>query len=121
MSESLQEEQGGQLKPTIKKTMTLRSEKSNKGSRSQRTFVDAQGEEKKVDFAFDLNKLDEDSFLNKLSSAVKRVGEYQAHLGTDKDNGREMKLQGGVHPFATVDIQEHFRKPDYKAEKHAIV
>ena len=38
-------------------------------------------EEKKVEFAFDIDKLNEESFLNKLNSTVKRIGVYQEHLG----------------------------------------
>ena len=38
-------------------------------------------EEKKVEFAFDIDKLNEESFLNKLNSTVKRIGAYQEHLG----------------------------------------
>ena len=44
-------------------------------------------EEKKVDFAFDVDKLQEANFLNKLQTTVKRIDEYQSHTGT-KSQGR---------------------------------
>ena len=53
-------------------------------------------EEKKVDFALDYDKLNEGTFLNKLSSTVKNIGEYQTFMGTDIDSGRKMKMQGVV-------------------------
>ena len=53
-------------------------------------------EEKKVDFALDYDKLNEHTFLNKLQSTVKNIGEYQSFMGTDFDTGRKMKMQGVV-------------------------
>ena len=50
--------------------------------------IAAETEEKKVNFAFDLHKLEEASFLNKLSTTVKRIDEYHAFVG---DEGRKMK------------------------------
>lgn len=48
-------------------------------------------EEKKVEFAFDKDKKAEETFLNKLQSTVKRIGEFQEHLG-DENGGRRMKM-----------------------------
>ena len=54
----------------------------------QRVMIKMAQEEKdnkKVDFAFDLDKLEQESFLHKLSSTVKRIGEYHDFVG---DEGR---------------------------------
>ena len=48
-------------------------------------------EEKKVEFAFNVDKLQEESFLNKLNTTVKRIGDYHEHLGHE-DGGRKMKM-----------------------------
>ena len=78
----------------------------------------ANAEEKKVEFAFDVDKLNEDNFLNKLQTTVKRIGEFQEHVGADKE-GRKMKMQGVMRPDCKIDLQKHFSKPDYRAEKKA--
>jgi hypothetical protein len=36
---------------------------------------------KKVDFIFNMEKLNEDNFLNKLSSTIRKISEYQTHVG----------------------------------------
>lgn len=73
-------------------------------------------EEKKVEFAFDVDELNKHSFLNKLSGTVKDIGEYQKFLGTE-EGGRKMKMQGVVSRDCRIDIKQHFQKPDYVAEK----
>ena len=75
-------------------------------------------EEKKVDFAFNVEKLKEEEFLNKLNSTVKRIGDYHEHLGLE-DGGRKMKMQGVMKPDCSIDLKKHFAKPDYRAEKAA--
>lgn len=76
----------------------------------------ADKEERKVDFHFDVEKLREDEFLNKLSSTVKRIGEYKDHLGSAAEDGRKMKMQGVVKSDVTIDINKHFQKFDPVAE-----
>ena len=49
-------------------------------------------EEKKVDFALDFDKLNEHTFLTRLSSTVKTINDYQSFMGTDIDSGRKMKM-----------------------------
>ena len=72
-------------------------------------------EEKKVEFVFDKEELNEETFLSKISAAVKRVDEYKQYIGDD-NNGRTMKMQGVLQPGNRIDIQKHFSKPDYRAE-----
>ena len=76
-------------------------------------------EDKKVDFVLDYDKLNEHTFLTKLQSTVKTIGDYQTFLGTDADSGRKMKMQGVVSQNCPKDITKHFTLPDYKAEKIA--
>ena len=76
-------------------------------------------EEKKVDFALDFDKLNEHTFLTRLSSTVKTINDYQSFMGTDIDSGRKMKMQGVVSSNCPKDIHKHFTLPDYKAEKIA--
>ena len=73
-------------------------------------------EEKKVEFAFDVEKLNEEAFLNKLQTAVKRIDDYKVHLGMDKGE-RTMKLQGVMPKDCKLDLTKHFSKPDYVAER----
>ena len=69
-------------------------------------------EEKKVDFSFDVDQLNKNAFLNKLSTAVKKIGEYQSLVGKP-DEGRKMKYQGVLSQDCKIDIKQHFSKPDY--------
>ena len=54
-------------------------------------MIEEEIEEKKVEFIFDLEKLNEAAFLNKLTGAVKNISEKQAYIGLDKE-GRQMKM-----------------------------
>ena len=55
--------------------------------------------------------------MNKLQTSVKRIGEYKDYLGAE--DGRKMKMQGAMRPDVTIDVKEHFSKPDFRAEKIA--
>ena len=114
-------EQG--LRPTLKKTGTDSKPGSNMNLKQFKnhkimSFVEDK-DEKKVDFVLDYEKLNEHTFLNKLQTTVKSIGDYQSFLGTDIDSGRKMKMQGVVSQNCPKDIHKHFTLPDYKAEKIA--
>ena len=65
-----------------------------------------------------MQKLSEENFLNKLNTTVKKIGEFHDHLGFE-EGGRKMKMQGVLKPDCRIDLQKHFSKPDYWAEKLA--
>ena len=80
-------EQG--LRPAMKKTVESVKHGSNLSLGHQRSLQQQQAllsqreksEEKKVDFAFNVEKLKEEEFLNKLNSTVKRIDEYHVFTG----------------------------------------
>ena len=80
-------EQG--LRPAMKKTVESAKNGSNlslghpKSLQQQQALLSQRekSEEKKVDFAFNVDKLKEEEFLAKLNSTVKRIDEYHSHLG----------------------------------------
>ena len=118
-------EQG--LRPTIKKTTSIMSDQDQQQSEIRKRpllekvidlMKEEEKEEKKVEFAFDVDELNKHSFLNKLSGTVKNVHEYQSFLGAD-EGGRKMKMQGVMSKDCRIDIRQHFQKPDYVAEKQA--
>ena len=48
---------------------------------------------------------------------MKRISEYKDYLGVEE--GRKMKMQGALRPDVTVDVKEHFSRPNFKEEKIA--
>ena len=105
MSDPDQQQSEMRRKPLLDKVIDLMKEEEK--------------EEKKVEFAFDVDELNKHSFLNKLSGTVKNISEYQQFMGTE-DGGRKMKMQGVVSKDCRIDIKQHFQKPDYVAEKVAV-
>ena len=116
-------EQG--LRPNLKRAGTIEKKAPPKSIKSSNISVQRQqllatknsdSEEKKVDFIFDVEKLNQESFLKKLSDTVKKIGEKQSYIGQDQE-ARKMKMQGVLKASCKIDLYKHFTKPDFRAEE----
>ena len=92
------------LRSTLKNSnKTLGKEADKWGSTTDGPTIQIE-ETKKVEFVFDMEKLNEDNFLNKLSTTIARITEYQTHVGSIDQGRRKMKFQGVMKPGCTVDL-----------------